>query len=67
MRNCENKIAYQFVSPDMKNTFKELHILSSIKYFRIRIVQYLFRIEFSLFKTLSYASVFHNSNLEIFI
>ena len=48
MHNCKNKIVTQFITPDIKNTFKELYILAYIKYFRIRIVQYLYRIEFSL-------------------
>ena len=48
MHSCKNKIATQFVPPDIRNTFRVLYILASIKYFRIRIVQYLFRMEFSL-------------------
>ena len=48
MQNCKNKIVTQFGTPDIKNTFKELYILAYIKYFKIRIVQFLFRIEFSL-------------------
>lgn len=46
MHNCKNKIVTQFVTPDIKNMFKKLYILAMIKFFRIRIVQYLFRIEF---------------------
>lgn len=41
MHNCKNKIATQFVPPDIRNTFRVLYILASIKYFRIQIVQYL--------------------------
>ena len=68
MHNCKNKIATQFVPPDIRNTFKELYILASIKYLRIRIVQYLFRMEFSLSKIFpTWIYIFHNSNLEIFI
>lgn len=58
MHNCEDKIATQFVPPDIKNTFKELYILASIKYLRIRIVQYLFRIEFSLSKIFPHGSIY---------
>ena len=68
MHNCKNKIATRFVPPDIRNTFRVLYILASIKYFRIRIVQYLFRMEFSLWKIFpSWICIFHNSNLEIFI